>query len=516
MCLFLCCAIAVVNAQDKNRPNIVFIFSDDLSFRDLSCYGQTRYKTPNLDRLSKVSTRFTQAYAAAPECAPSRASLMTGIHTGKGSIRVNSSARGFENLPDSDYTFAEMLKKAGYTNGVIGKWGIGGFNTSGNPLKQGFDYQYGYQSHFEAHSYFPWSLYENGQEIQLKGNRQFKMDFLYAKETNLKAYDYDGMYNSQGKLINPDPAQRVYASDLFDEKSAEFISKNKAKPFFLYFTTNLPHGPAIVDDLRQLKNEQGLNILSKEWGAMVERLDISVGKLIDKLKEEGVYENTMIIFASDNGYAMHNLKRDKQGNLQWPDDEGLNNKGPFDGGKFSTREGGMRIPFFIHYPGQKDMKISPQPVWLVDVFPTLSELVNQTLPTKLDGQSLLPILQGKPSEISYERYMYFSRNTEQAVRKGSWYGIRENKNTPLKLFLLDEDQKCERNIAEHYPQVAMDLTRYLDTAYTIHPWYWNPGETLEQYQAKQKMARETGQVLQEQRPNGMDLMPWERKAALKQ
>ena len=494
------------------RPNIVFIFSDDLSFRDLSCYGQKQFSTPNMDALASVSFRFTQAYTAAPECAPSRGCLMTGLQVGHSPIRNNSSARGFEYLPDSAFTWAEMLQTAGYTTGVIGKWGIGNYADPGSPLKQGFDYHFGYQTHFEAHSYFPWQLYENGETIELPGNRPFDMEFLYAKEDNPKAYDYESMYDAGGKLVVPDPEKRVYAADLFDEKALAFIEKNKSKPFMLYFTTNLPHGPAIVDDLRELKGKKEMPILSREWGAMVQRLDESVGKLVRKLKEAGVYENTIILFASDNGYSMHNTKRDAAGNVTWPDDEGLHNKGPFEGGKFAVREGGMRVPFFVHYPGQTALRVINQPVWMVDVFPTFCDIAKQPIPKNIDGFSLLPFLQDKPASIPYDRPFYFNKLNEQAVRKGSWYGIRESPSSPLRLYLLDEDQACEKDLSAFFPEVVKNLEQVMDTSILPHPWYWNPGETLTDFNAKKKKAAETGQLIDELRPNGMQLMPWEKKS----
>ncbi len=510
ICL-LCWVVQSSAQQESKLPNIVFIFSDDLSFRDLSSYGQTNFTTPNLDKLASVSTRFTQAYATAPECAPSRGCMLTGMHLGKSPIRNNSSARGFEYLPDTAFTFAHMLQKAGYTNAVIGKWGLGNKNTPGSPLKQGFDYHFGYLSHFEAHSYFPWKLYENGNDVELKPNHDFKMEFLYPKEDNPSFFDYESMYNAEGKLINPAPGKRVYAVDIIEEKALNFISANKNKPFFLYYTTNLPHGPAIVDDLGDLKDRKDLPILSREWGAMVQRLDVSVGRIIDQLKKDGVYENTIILFASDNGYSMHNTKRDAAGNVSWPDDEGLQNKGPFDGGKFSAREGGMRIPFFVHFPKQTLMKVFNQPVWLIDLFPTFAEIAQQPLPKNIDGYSLLPILTNKPVNIPYERPFYFFKSNEQSLRMGGWFARRDAPGKPLQLFLIEEDQACERDVASAYPDVVLQMEAIIKKSHINHPWYWNPGETQADYNAKKKLAKETNQLIDEYRPNGMVLMPWEKK-----
>ncbi len=499
-------------SQKPRQPNIVFIFSDDLSFRDLHAYGQSAFTTPNLDALAAVSTRFTQAYAPAPECAPSRACMLTGVQVGRSPIRINSSARGFEYLSDTCYTFAHMLQKAGYVTGVIGKWGLGNKGTAGFALNQGFDYQFGYQSHYEAHSYFPWKLYENGVDIPYKGNQSFDMTFLYDKKDEHAPNDsvYEAMYTATGQLIRPHPANRVYAPDVMDQKALAFIEKHRKHPFFLYFTTNLPHGPTIVDDMRQLSSRKDMHIHSREWGAMVQRLDMSVGKLIEKLKKEGLYENTLIIFASDNGYAMHHPTNDPNGKTIWPDDPYLHNKGPFYGGKFTVREAGMRIPFFIHYPGQSQPKAVAQPVWLVDLFPTFADIAAQKVTRKLDGYSLLPLLQGKASTIPYERSFYFFKNNEQAVRKGAWYGFRTHPSEPLQLYLLDEDQTCSYNLASTYPSVVKDLETILRTSHVPHPWYWNPGETQQNFEEKRKKAAASGQKLDEYRPNGMTRMPWEK------
>lgn len=495
----------------QQKPNIVFIFSDDLSFRDLSAYGQTTYRTPNLDALAAQSTRFTQAYAPAPECAPSRGCMLTGRHVGHSPIRINSSARGFESLPDSSYTFAKLLQQQGYRTGVVGKWGLGYANTSGNPLRQGFDYHFGYMDHYEAHSYFPWVLHENGRDVAYPTNRAFNLERLYDKEANPAGYDYAGMYDATGKLKFIDENKGVYAADVIENKALAFIESSRKQPFFLYYTTNLPHGPAIVDDLRQLNGRSDMELRSREWGAMVQRLDLSVGRLIAKLKAEGLYDNTLIIFASDNGYAMHNPGKRDDGQPMWADDKWLRNKGPFDGGKFTVREAGMRIPFFMHLPRQTEARTVGQPVWLLDLWPTFAELVGKPKPKTVDGYSLLPLLTGKPSGIPANRPMYFYKNNEQSVRQGGWFAFREHPAKPLRLYLLEEDQTCERDLAAVYPEVVNELTNYLNTVHEPHPWYWNPGETAADFARKVRKATETGQLIEALRPNGMTLMPWEKK-----
>jgi len=170
---------ASLSAAQNSKPNIIFILADDMSYRDLSCYGQERYKTPNLDALAEQSVRFTQAYSAAPECAPSRCSLMTGMHTGHSSVRINSSARGQDNILDSDLTIAEVLKSAGYNTAFTGKWGIGIQGTEGVPYKQGFDYAFGYYDQAEAHTYIPHYLFENDKKIEYPENLEFNIYSRY-------------------------------------------------------------------------------------------------------------------------------------------------------------------------------------------------------------------------------------------------------------------------------------------------------------------------------------------------
>lgn len=500
------------NGTSKSeKPNIVFIFSDDLSFRDLSSYGQTNFSTPNIDALLGTSTRFTQAYAGAPECAPSRGTLLTGLHVGHQPIRLNSSARGFEPLPEGLHTFPKMLQAAGYTTGVIGKWGLGYKDTSGNPLNQGFDYHFGFLTHYEAHSYFPRVLYENNKDIFYPENNSLDIEPLYTKNKYGDNSKFESHYDEDGKLVYMDMEKAAYAPDLFDAKSAEFISKNKDNPFLLYFTTNLPHGPTIVDDFRQLKDRKDMDIYGREWGAMVQRLDIAVGRLVEKLKEEGLYENTMIVFASDNGYSMHSPKTVKSGERVWLDDKDLQNKGPFRGGKFGVFEGGMRIPFSIKMPNQSQAKIVSEPVWLVDLFPTFAELVGTDVSEKLDGYSLLPLVEGDYNSIPKNRKMYFYKQNEQAIRQGPWFAYREHPQKPVQLYLIEEDQKIQRDLATSYPDLALDMKNVLDTIHQPSEWYWNPGDTKAVFDANVKRARELGVEIKRYRPNGIERMPWEKK-----
>lgn len=498
-------------ADSAKKPNIVFVFSDDLSFRDISAYGQQHYKTPNIDALIGTSTRFTQGYAGAPECAPSRGTLLTGLHVGHQHIRLNSSARGFEPLPDSTYTWGKMFQKAGYKTAVIGKWGLGYKDTKGHPLNQGFDYHFGFLTHYEAHSYFPTVLYENNQPIYYPENNSFDIAPLYTKNEYQNNAKFEKDYDENGKLVAMDMEKAAYAPDLFDKKSLEFIDKNKENPFFLYFTTNLPHGPTIVDDFRQLKDRKDMDIYGREWGAMVQRLDISVGKLINKLKKEGLYENTMIVFASDNGYAMHSPKTLNNGEKVWLDDKDLANKGPFKGGKFGVFEGGMRVPFTIRMPYQNNPKVVSEPVWLVDLFPTFASIINFSVDKKLDGYNLLPLINGDKNAIPKDRFMYFFKQNEQAIRQGPWFAYRSHPKKNVELYLVEEDQQIDFDYSKLYPEKAKELTHLMDTEHQPSEWFWNPGDNAKIFKNKVVKAKELGLEIKRYRPNGMKLMPWEKK-----
>ena len=248
----LCCSTLAKELERK--PNILFIFSDDLSYRDLSSYGQEHFRTPNLDNLAMNCIRFTQAYSGSSECAPSRASLMTGMHMGHCRIRANNSVRGQDHLLSEDVTVAEVLKGAGYATGFIGKWGIGLPGTEGAPDKQGFDFSYGYYDQARAHGFFPHYLMRNGKPEPIPENYGFNMKRVktYNSRPVDRLDDVKNRYDENGRLVpegipNADAAK--YSENLFQKEALRFISENKDNPFFLYYATQLPHGPCITPDL---------------------------------------------------------------------------------------------------------------------------------------------------------------------------------------------------------------------------------------------------------------------------
>ena len=480
------------------KPNIVIILADDMSYRDLSIYGQTKFATPNLDRLARQGLRFSQSYAGAPECAPSRGTLMTGLDTGHGPIRANSSARGQDHLQPGDITMAEILKQAGYATGMVGKWGIGLPGTPGTPNKQGFDYSLGYYDQARAHTYFPNYLYENEKKIPLPGNYGFDLERLYRNNVLHPNPADVNHYDANGNLIPvgvKDPSRVQYSESLIEQAATRFVKEHKDGPFFLYFATQLPHGPTIVDNLGDLKDRDDYpSVKNKEWAAMVERLDRFTGELVTLLKQLGVYENTIIFFASDNGYSECGYFGRGNANHNWPDDPFLRNKGPFRGGKFSVLEGGIRVPFFVHWAGKIRPAISNEPVWLVDIFPTAAELAGVEIRHPIDGLSLLPLIEGHPHDFPGHPYLYWEKRDEQAVRTGPWKAYRPHPGKPLELFLIEEDTYCDRNLAGFYPGVVRRIEAIMREARVDHPWYHNPGETKQQFEAKKKKAAKLGQL----------------------
>jgi len=489
-------------SKQTRRPNILFIFSDDLSYRDLSCYGQKQFCTPNLDKLAMNGIRFTNAYCGSPECAPSRASLMTGMHMGHCRIRANRSLRGQDHLLAEDITVAEVLKQAGYSTGFIGKWGIGLPGTEGTPDKQGFDYSYGYYDQRRAHTFFPHYLMRNGQPEPLPGNYGFNMSRVY-KHNQDKSDKYDNTYDEHGKLI-PDgvknPAKAKYSEDLFQKEALTFIGENKDKPFFLYYATQLPHGPCITPDLGAYKDKPWSQ-KHKEWAAMVEHMDRGVGSMVALLEELGILDNTIIFFASDNGYSHWGYF----GRPAHEDDPLFRNKGPWPKGKFTcTHEGGMRVPFFAYWKGKIKATVSGHICAMYDILATTADLAGAA-PPKTDGISLVPTLLSKPDEQRKHKYLYWENGTRsphaQSVRMEQWWAYRQHPSKPIELYDITEDIDCEKDLAEDNPSIITKIKQMLTEAHANSEWYTNPGESKAQISAKRQKAQTTGQMQNPVIPN---------------
>lgn len=433
-----CLAAAVVSgpAALGGQPNIIFILADDLGQTDLGCYGNTQIATPRLDRMAAEGTRFTQAFCGAPVCAPSRTVLNVGLHSGHAPVRGNRGSvplAGQHPLPADTVTVAELLKNAGYATGAMGKWGMGMFETTGSPLKQGYDRFFGYNCQWHAHTYFPDYLYDDDRRMPLAGN------------------EGDGV----GK---------TYAQDLIQQAALDFVRQNSRRPFFLYYAVTLPHGKHEIDDLGAYR-DRPWGAQQKAFAAQVSRLDSDVGQLLDLLAELGIDENTIVFFAGDNG-SIH------QGEPLRPKTEPR-----LRGGKGTMYEGGLRQPALVRWPGTVPAgRVSDEPWAFWDFLPTAVELAGATLPAgfETDGLSLVSFLKGGKAperEFFYwELHVGETRPTPlMAVRFGPWKALRESPVMPLELYNIADDVGETRDLAAAHPDLVAKAEALMRQAHRDDP-----------------------------------------------
>jgi len=488
-----------------SKPNIIFILSDDVSYRDFSVLGQTKFETPNIDRLAREGIRFTNAYAGSPECASSRASLMTGKHMGHCRIRANRSARGQDHLLDEDITVAEILKKAGYVTGFIGKWGIGLPGTEGVPYKQGFDYTYGFYDQMRAHTYYPDYIMENDRKIILKENHGFNMARVY-KYNRLPVDQIDdvkNVYDEKGILVTDGVAdhRKIKNSEvLFQKKALQFIRENRAEQFFLYYATQIPHGPVITPDLNAFKDKDWSQ-KHKEWAAMMTHLDRGIGEMLELLEKLEILNNTIIFFAGDNGYSQWGYF----GRKAWEDDELFRNKGPWRGGKFISREGGLRVPFFVYWPGKIKPYISNHICALYDFFDTAADLAGVNKMHITDGKSIVPLLEGNPKLQEEHDYLYWENGSfnshAQSLRLGPWHVFRPHPSERPELYHINNDPACQTDLAKDHPEIIKQAEDMFKEAHEDSEWYTNPGESEEIINSKKQKAVESNSLQKPVRAN---------------
>ncbi len=419
-------------------PNIIFILADDLGYGDLGCYGQREIQTPNLDRMASEGMRFSQAYAGSTVCAPSRGCLLTGLHTGHERIRGN----GDFPLHPEDVTVAEVLKKAGYSTAVIGKYGLGDYNTTGAPWRQGFDFCYGYLNHLHAHNYYPEFLWRNDMREAVPGNRE-------ARE-------------------GQPPERRVYSHDLFTEEALRFIESHREGPFFLYLAYTIPHannergkleGGGMEGPSDEPYRDRPWPQAQRNHAAMITRLDRDVGRLLDRLRALGLEENTVVFFSSDNGPH-------KEGGA---DPSFFRSTGGLRGYKRDLYEGGIRVPFLVYGKGRVPAgQVCDVAIAFWDVMPTLAACAGVTLDVPTDGLNLAPLLAGKTKALPRE-YFYWEfheRGFAQAVRFGDWKAVRLKREGPVELYNLAEDVYEMNNVAELHPQEVQHAVKLFEEART--------------------------------------------------
>ncbi len=445
--------------KEQPRPNVVFILADDLGWGDLSCYGQQLFSTPNIDALAGNGLRFTQCYSGTTVSAPSRSCLVTGTHSGHTYIRGNLKVppEGQFPLPEGAQTIFHDFKNAGYTTGAFGKWGLGPIASTGDPNEQGVDRFYGYNCQTLAHSYYPDHLWDNRDKVILADN-------------------VDEIPYGEGS----------YSADLIHGEALKFMesSVKEGKTFFLWYPTTIPHAELIVPQDSIIAKFRGTfpetpykgedqghprfrigGYCSQEYphatfAAMVTRLDVYVGQLVAKLKELGVYDNTIIIFASDNGPHLEG----------GADPDFFNSNGPWRGYKRDLYEGGIRVPMIVQWPGhvkeggQTDFMCS---FW--DMMPTFRSILGEKEEQNMDGISLLPLLEGREGQQEHENlYFEFAERSSQAARKGPWKLIRLNIEKPgdhYELYNLDTDPGETTDLAAQEPQKVEELKKIMSDSH---------------------------------------------------
>ncbi len=441
----------------KKKPNIIFVLADDLGYGVLGCCGQNRIQTPNIDRMAAEGMRFTDHYAGSTVCAPSRCALMTGQHTGHTYVRGNREIQPMGQLPllPDTTTIPRLLKKAGYTTALIGKWGLGGPGSTGIPNNQGFDYFYGYLCQRHAHNYYPEFLFRNEERVPLAGN-------ILAER------------RADGAGVAVERAQ--YSHDLIVSEALQFIRKNKDRPFFVYLAVTIPHA----------NNEAGQNGMEvpdygiyqhRSWpapekgkAAMITRLDRDLGRIIETLKKLAIDNNTLILFTSDNGPH-------REGGV---DPEFFDSNGPLRGYKRDLYEGGIRVPLIARWPDKiRAGAVSHHVSAFWDFLPTLAELAGVDRRGPTDGVSMLPTLLGRPRRQKQHEFLYWEfheKGSKQAVRMGNWKAVRFGAQGELELYNLKEDIGEKRNLAGRNPDIVAKIENYLKTARTKSQ-FWPLSET---------------------------------------
>lgn len=409
------------------KPNIVYVMLDDLGYGDFGCYGQKLIRTPHADRFAKEGIRFTDCYAGSTVCAPSRCALMTGRHTGHGSVRTNA---GTMPLRPSDRTVTSALKQAGYATGGFGKWGLGDIGTDGVPWKHGFDQFYGYLHQVHAHSYYPEFLWDNDRQHVLNGN--------------------EGGKGSD------------YTADLIAERSFDFVRRHASEPFFLYAAWTLPHGRYEIPSVAPYENEPWSEV-EKTYAAMTTKADAHFGRLLRLLEELGIAGNTVVFLTSDNGGVGPASRRFDR----------FTSNAQLRGAKGELYEGGIRVPMIVRWPGVTKPGTESSVPWAFwDFFPTACDIAGARAPEGLDGRSVTPLLRGGNFDaerplyweyfpFDFDKQRYVLTEMQQAARLGKWKVVRNQPGAPLELFNLEADPGETTNQAAANPTMVARMEQIL-------------------------------------------------------
>ncbi|MBL9186631.1 MAG: arylsulfatase [Opitutaceae bacterium] len=450
-------------AETTSRPNIIFILADDLGFGDLGCYGQRLIQTPHLDRMATQGMRFTQLYAGNTVCAPSRCTLLTGLHNGHAPVRGNKEVlpEGQSPMPADTFTLGKMLKHAGYQTALIGKWGLGHPGSASDPRKAGFDFFFGYNCQRQAHWTYPDYLWRNDQRVSLPGNQDGK--------------------------------RGQYAPDLLEAEALRYLAAHQDRPFFLYLALTSPHAELLVpeDSAAPYRgrwpetpfamdgsggDKHGFGAYRDSptpraaFAGMVSRMDRTVGRLLEQLQRLKLDDNTLVIFTSDNGPH-------KEGGA---DPDFFKSGGPLRGYKRDLTEGGIRVPFIARWPGRINPGTEAAQVgYFGDMMATFAELTGAPLPPTHDSISLLPTLTGRGIQKQHE-YLYwefYENGVSQAVLlNGRWKAIRRRQVTaPIQLYDLAADLGEQTDVAKQNPRLAARCAEIMRTAHVDNDDWRIPG-----------------------------------------
>jgi arylsulfatase A len=438
--LALACSGVAAFGQAKQRPNLIFVLSDDIAQGDLGAYGQKLIQTPNLDRLCKEGTRYLSAYTGTSVCAPARSSFFTGLHMGHCPTRANREIQpeGQRPLPKDTVTIAKILKSSGYKTATMGKWGMGMFDTTGSPFRNGIDHFFGYNCQRHAHSYFPPYLYNDDQRFAIPENEGGR--------------------------------HAVYAQELIQNDVLRWIDQNAADPFFLFYAITLPHGNFEIDDQGLYKNKPWSE-QEKNYAAMVTRIDSDLGALIALLEKKGIADNTLLVFAGDNGSSFDpNTPIGKRFNQTMD--------GTLRGFKRGMYEGALRQAAFAWWPGTVPAgRVTDEPWAFWDLLPTFTELAGAELPAgyRTDGHSLVSFLKGGAAPP--RDYFYWELHegpSIQAIRWEHWKAVRPKQGGPVELYDLSKDIAESKNLAADHPDLVAKAVTMMGQARTADPDWPDP------------------------------------------
>lgn len=447
--LLACLSIAAAGARSEatSQPNIIYILLDDAGYGDLSCYGQTKFLTPNIDRLASEGMKFTNHYSGSTVCAPTRSVIMSGLHTGHTPSRGNREIKpvGQFPIPATTFTIAEALKKAGYATGAFGKWGLGNPGSEGDPIHQGFDRFFGYNCQRNAHTYYPTWLFDDLRKIELDG--------------------------------------KTYAHDLIMDKAVEWIDRQHENPFFCFLPVTIPHAAMHVPEkyaapfrekFPEFENKVGRYGNNKpfaknpaaQFAGMMTALDVGIGRVLKSLKKHQIDQNTIVLLSSDNG----------------PHKEGghmpnyFNSNGGLRGFKRDLYEGGIRCPLLVRWPGKVEAGSTSNHIsahW--DLFPTFCELAGTNPPEGLDGISFLPTLLGKEQEKHEHLYWeFYEGGGKRAVRIGKWKAVqnqvnRKGKDAPIEIYDLESDRAETSDLAAQNSELIARIQKIFEQSHTPSP-----------------------------------------------